>query len=80
MSPIAFAFAALVAMFRRALCGLVDGHLDRLHVDRDTERLFLVCDVCARRSAGWDVQPTPPARWLPGDPRRFQSYARRLPA
>lgn len=56
-------------------CTLLIGHVR--HVDPASTRLQLVCEVCPHRAAGIDTHVGVPSRQLPGDARRFESYARR---
>ena len=79
MTPAAVAFIALLmalrGRLRRVLC-VLDGHY--FHLKSEGDRLFLVCEVCAYESVGWSSGHEQYGRRLPGDPRRHQSYARRV--
>lgn len=57
-------------------CLVLIGHVR--HVDPKSTRFALICEVCPHRSAGIDTHEGVPSRQLPGEARRFESYARRV--
>lgn len=67
---------ALPALLQPHACLLLTGHVD--HIAPRLDVLQLECEVCRRRSAGIDTRRGRRGRVLAGDPRRFQSYARRV--
>ena len=68
---------ALPAWLQPHACFVLIGHVDHI-AQRRLDVLQLECEVCHRLSAGIPARVGNRRRYLPGEPRRFESRARRV--